>query len=136
MKVQAPVKFSSMGEIRMGSPYNVGKVKVEGFDHPYLNQGDFQDRYAYDPAKHRLVLVRWAPGYNIPRFYLLMLDLKKKRIFRSPTIFGCCQTISMKEGGVALEIFDRGNTIDKTFKLAMINQDLTHDPVDNKKAGQ
>jgi len=128
LKNKAPVKFSGMGEIRMGSPYNGGKVRVEGFDHPYLKQGDFQDRYAYDPAKQRLVLVRWDPGYNIPGFYLLMLDLKKQRIYRSPTIFGCCQTMILEEGGVVLEIFDRGKIIDKTFKLAMINQHLTHDP--------
>jgi len=136
LKVKAPVKFIGTGEIRMGSPYKVGKVKVDGFDHPYLNLGDFQDLYAYDPSKQRLILVRLDPGYNIPGFFLLMLDLKKQRIFRSPTIFGCCQTMIMEEGGVALEIFDRGNTIDKTFKLAMINQELTHDPVENKKAGQ
>ncbi|MBU1355877.1 MAG: hypothetical protein KJ620_04860 [Candidatus Edwardsbacteria bacterium] len=128
MKAKAPVKFSGMGEIRMGSPFKAGKVKVDGFDHPYLNQGDFQDRYAYDPSKQRLILVRWDPGYNFPGFYLLMLDLKKQRIFRSPTIFGCCQTMTLEEGGVVLEIFDRGNIIDKTFKLAMINQHLTHDP--------
>ncbi|MDQ7798569.1 MAG: hypothetical protein RDU76_06465 [Candidatus Edwardsbacteria bacterium] len=128
LKNKAPVKFSGMSEIRMGSPYNVGKVRVEGFDHPYLNQGDFQDRCAYDPAKQRLILVRWDPGYNIPGFYLLMLDLKKQRIFRSPTIFGCCQTMTLEEGGVMLEIFDRGKIIDRNFKLAMINQHLTHDP--------
>lgn len=128
MKKSDPVKFTAMGEIRMGSPFNAGKVRVEGFEHPFLDQGDFQDRYVYDQSKQRLILVHWDTGYNIPGFYLLMLDLKKQRIYRSPILFGCCQLITMEEGGVNLEIFDRGNVINKTFKLAMINQDITHDP--------
>jgi len=128
MKNIDPVKFTAMSEISMGSPYNAGKVRVDGFDHPCLDQEGFQDRYVYDQSKQRLILVRWDKGYNIPGFHLLMLDLKKQRIYRSPVMFGCCRLIAMEEGGVNMEIFDRGNVLNKNFKLAMINQAITHDP--------
>jgi hypothetical protein len=84
------VRFVDLGEVRMGSPYNVCRVVLSGRWVPGLPDGGegFQDIVAWSPGGGYLGLVQWAAGRH-PGFRVVVIDVQGRTLSRSRRIGGC-----------------------------------------------
>lgn len=60
------VEFLDCGEIRMGSPYNVCRIRLNLSWQPPVPTSDFQDICATTSDGRYLALVRWDTSNNQP----------------------------------------------------------------------
>ena len=84
------VKFRNRGEIRMGSPFNLYSIKLEGEWVPDLPKDDWQNTHTRSPDGRYLVLTSWETTGNWPGFYLVLIDTAKKSYVRTDVFNGCC----------------------------------------------
>lgn len=68
------IVFKDLSEIRMGSPYNAGKVEIIGTDKIQLPEASWQDKYAWSDDSKKLVLVKWESSGALPVFRLFIID--------------------------------------------------------------
>jgi hypothetical protein len=87
------VKFRTVREIRMGSPYNLCEIEFEGEWIPPLPTYDWQDLKAQSPDKRYLALVQWNTFGNVPGFHVVRIDVKNRRIHKTRRILGICKKI-------------------------------------------
>lgn len=98
--------FSNPQEIRMGSPYKVCDVALQGKWVPSLPSHAWQDIYAQDDKGRFLVLVAWdIDENNNPGFKIVVIDEKKKSTTTSERYSGCCESIQWASGGVTFTAF-------------------------------
>lgn len=90
------VEFDDAMEIRMGSPYNVCRIRVSGDWIPALPETDWQDISAWRADRGAVALVRWDVGGNVPGFRLVILDSGRKSIEVSDRVSGCCSYLKWK----------------------------------------
>jgi hypothetical protein len=89
------VAFRECTEVRMGSPYKVCRVELQGGWVPTLPEGGqgFQDLAAWSADGHLLALVRWSTPSNSPGFKILVVSVPEQKIHTSRRIKGCCQSL-------------------------------------------
>lgn len=85
--------FSSVTEIRMGSPYHFAELEIVGKWVPESPDYDWQDLFAESPNRRYLVLVAWMIKNNDPGFRFVLIDKKEKAVRESERIAGCCQSL-------------------------------------------
>ena len=90
--------FSSVMEIRMGSPYHFAELELAGKWVPELPDYDWQDLFAESPNGRYLVLVAWMIDENHPGFRFVVIDKKEKVVRESKRITGCCQSLNWHVG--------------------------------------
>lgn len=94
---------SNQIEVRMGSPYNVCDIEVEGVDIQIPKSG-WQDIYTFSNEKQLLILVRWNLDENLPGFncYFIKLPTGHKTI--SKRIEGIVTDIEVDSDQIILSI--------------------------------
>jgi hypothetical protein len=92
------VRFSNIGEIRMGSPYNVCDVSFYGDWIPSLPTTDWQDIKATSPDKKKIALVLWNATGNIPGFHIIRIDIQSESYHKTKRILGLCKKLYWEDG--------------------------------------
>ena len=102
------LKFRTLAEIRMGSPYNFAEIELEGSSFiPPLPKKGFQDKGIVSDDKSRCYLVHWETAADGgPAFSIWKLDEKEKTLMKSVIIDGCCEAIEeLRAGSVVLTVW-------------------------------
>lgn len=90
--------FSSVTEIRMGSPFHFAELELAGNWIPELPGYDWQDLFAESPNGRYLALVAWMIENNDPGFRFVVIDKKEKVVRESERIAGCCESLKWHVG--------------------------------------
>jgi hypothetical protein len=88
------ITFDQIDEIRMGSPYNIARIKVDGGYSPDTAQESFQDKYALSSDGDTCFLVVWDSTRNEPAFTVWKVSDREKSVKKSKLISGACQEIT------------------------------------------
>ena len=88
------VAFQDVKEIRMGSPYNVCRIRLSGPWVPNLPNTDWQDLSAQRDDGEAVALVRWDTPNNEPGFRIVVINSQMKTVRTSQRFQGCCQRLS------------------------------------------
>lgn len=92
-------EFLNRREIRMGSPFNICDLQLQGDYTPDLRTFEFQDIAITSDDSHTIYLVTWVVGSNEPRFKVIKLDEVQKSLALSAEVKGvCCQLFLKNEG--------------------------------------
>src|SRR5262245_51805985 len=95
------VTFSEVQEIRMGSPFSLAKVTLEGdFVPDGIERYEFQNLHAVTPDGSVCYLVEWQLDGNDPGFRVWQLDALRRLFAHSTRIAGCCESIEIAPRGV------------------------------------
>lgn len=87
-KLPLKVTFINPQEIRMGSPYNVCKIGLEGKHNIKLGAlEDWQDKYAFIDSKH-VVFIKYDVAGNNPGFHFVTFNLDTGARWESERIEG------------------------------------------------
>ena len=89
------IRLTNIGEIRMGSPYNLCNIELTGRHKMQLPQTGWQDIYAWTEDSKRLVLVKWDFENNEPGFHLFLINTENEKTLESPRIFGLPEHLSI-----------------------------------------
>jgi hypothetical protein len=88
------VTFSNPSEIRMGSPFNIATLQLDGKWTPQLPEEAWQDITAQSPDGHYVGLVAWRINFlNNPGFRIYSINTQTKSFSKTRRIRGCCQSI-------------------------------------------
>lgn len=98
------VSFLNIEEIRMGSPWSVCKLNLEGEWVPELPEGDWQDITASSPDMRYCALVRWNVEGNWPGFNVYIIDTDKQTVTANDRILGFCKDIRWEDGRFELTL--------------------------------
>ena len=90
--------FSCVSEIRMGSPYRLAEMELQGNWIPELPKTGWQDLFAESVNGRYLGLVAWMTENNEPGFKLVVIDKREQVVRESQRIPGCCQSLSWQAG--------------------------------------
>lgn len=111
------VEFIDKMEIRMGSPFNHCKIKMQGFSLPELGEGGFQDLLSWGNDNKYLVLVKWnvntrnEPGFNI---YVADTNIEEV-IFSTDRISGICKSVELIDNELKYVIFENGEETEQVI---------------------
>ena len=89
------IRMTNIGEVRMGSPYNLCNIELIGGPKITLPQTGWQDIYAWTDDSKKLVLVKWNFENNDPGFHLFLVYEENGKTLESPRIFGLPESISI-----------------------------------------
>ncbi|HYF29504.1 MAG TPA: hypothetical protein VD993_00145 [Chitinophagaceae bacterium] len=95
MKRPVRVKIINPQEIRMGSPFNLCGIELEGLDEIELPKGNWQDKYAWSGDSIKLVLVRWNFERNDPGFSFFIIDTDTGNVKQSDRIMGLLRELEI-----------------------------------------
>jgi hypothetical protein len=90
------VTFRNLQEIRMGSPYNVAELVLEGRWTPNLPKEDWQDTTSQSEDGRYVGLVAWDTLDNNPGFRVYTIDTVERTFACTKRILGCCQELEWK----------------------------------------
>jgi hypothetical protein len=99
------VHFSNCHEVRMGSPYQIGSLRLEGDWTPHLKERGWQPLLSRSPDERYLCLVEWDTTENRPGFRIVLVDEKQQSVEVSRVILGCCESLTWGEGVIAWKAF-------------------------------
>ncbi len=89
------IRLRSEGEIRMGSPYQLCRMKVEASWDPDLPFDELDRRKAESPNGRFVALVAWdLGGVNFPRIRLVVLDDERQQVTTSALLDGACEELT------------------------------------------
>ena len=97
--------FSDCFEVRMGSPFQMCRLRLEGEWTPNLDELGWLPLCSHSPDGRYLGLVEWDTAKNVPRFRVVVVDMKLKTVERSESISGCCESISLSDSEVFWKAF-------------------------------
>jgi hypothetical protein len=92
------VRFTNPQEIRMGSPYHVADLILDGPWKPDLPDEEWQDLTAQSADGRYVGLVAWDIRNNTPGFKVYTIDTLSKTVAQTDRIAGCCQQLEWKPG--------------------------------------
>jgi hypothetical protein len=93
------VRFQNCAEIRMGSPFQVCHLHLEGSWIPDVVSGDgWQNVSASSPDGRFIGLVQWDVTGNEPGFRIVTVDCVAREVIYSGRKRGCCQALTWREG--------------------------------------
>ncbi len=90
------IEFIEPQEIRMGSSYNHCGIKLIGDTKINLENGWWQDTYAWNDNYTKLALVKWNLDNNEPGFHIVIIDVTTGKRQETKRIFGCINSIAFK----------------------------------------
>ncbi len=93
------IEFYNIGEVRMGSPYNICHLRISADWLLNLPDNDWQDLTAYRNDKEAVALVRWDTPGNCPGFRIVVVDNSKRTIEISDRFHGCCCELRWADNG-------------------------------------
>lgn len=99
------IRLTNVGEVRMGSPYNLCNIELVGKHNIKLAQTGWQDLYAWTEDSKRLVLVKWDFENNEPGFHLFLVNSENGKTLESPRIFGLPESLSISGDTVTYRKF-------------------------------
>jgi len=99
------VRFVNCYEIRMGSPYNVCDIELNGTWVPRLPTRTWQDKCAQSPDGRYLALVYWDVSNNVPGFHTVVLDTVAHTVSENERIKGCCDDLWWDANGLRWKVF-------------------------------
>jgi hypothetical protein len=99
------VHFSNCNEIRMGSPYQIGSLRLEGDWTPDLKERGWQSLLSRSQDERYLCLVEWDTVGNTPGFRVVLVDEKQKSVEVSQRILGCCESLAWGEDVIIWKAF-------------------------------
>jgi len=102
------VTFRNVREIRMGSPYSVCEIRLNGEWVPPLPVTDWQNIKAASPDNRYVALVRWNAAGNQPGFHVVRIDTKARKYHKTKRIAGLCRRIYWDEDRFVWERDDTG----------------------------
>lgn len=110
------IKFINRHEIRMGSPYMMADIQIEGLDIEIPN-ASWQDKYAISKDNKIIILIGFDIAENEPGFELYIIDREKKTVTKTKRALGLINKIRVEGKIIKLNkfIFDRTKT--KTGEL-------------------
>jgi len=86
--------FEPRGEIRMGSPYQLCSVQIEGPWVPDLTaEPVWSNVYGRSPDSTVVALVQWDIVRNDPGFRVVTLDSVKRTVQTSGRLVGICESL-------------------------------------------
>lgn len=97
--------FSDCNEIRMGSPYQIACLRLEGDWIPELREGGWQPLFSRSPDERYLCLVEWDIAGNKPGFRVVLVDEKQKCVEFSQRILGCCESLAWGDDVIVWKAF-------------------------------
>jgi hypothetical protein len=100
------IKFISIREIRMGSPYNGCDIKFIGQTNIKLGEAAWwQDKFAWSDDNKYLVLVQWNMDNNDPGFHLTIFNTLTGQSQTSERIIGMVNNLSVTDNRVLYNKF-------------------------------
>jgi hypothetical protein len=99
------VSFKNCFEIRMGSPYQLCELVLEGDWLPELGDRAWQNKYLLSTDGQILVLSAWDVVLNRPGFKLIILNGHEHTVQETARIAGCCTSLHWSENRVAWKAF-------------------------------
>lgn len=90
--------FDDCAEIRMGSPFRLCRLRLDGpWIPPVLNDDGWQNLSAASPNGRFVGLVRWDIVSNNPGFRILTVDCRDRKVQTSERIDGCCESLAWRD---------------------------------------
>ncbi len=89
----------------MGSPFQMCSLRLEGEWTPSLHQRGWLPLCSHSPDGRYLGLVERDTSKNVPRFRVVVVDMKLKTVERSESILGCCESVSLSDSEVFWKAF-------------------------------
>ncbi len=89
------IKFISVREIRMGSPYNGCDIQFIGQTNIKLGDAWWQDKFAWSDDSKYLVLIQWNLDNNDPGFHLTIFNTLTGQSQTSERIMGMVNNVSV-----------------------------------------
>ena len=117
------VRLTNVGEVRMGSPYNLCNIELVGKHQIELAQTGWQDIYAWTEDSKRLVLIKWNFENNDPGFHLFLVNSENGKTLESSRILGLPESISITGDIVTYRkfLFDRTKLATDCFYVEKYN---------------
>ena len=116
MESRLKISFSNRQEIRMGSPYMMADLHLEGLDFEIPN-ACWQDKFATSKDRKFIALISFDLSDNEPGFEIYIIDTDKKTITKTERMFGLVNKISIDEGKIKFNKFLFDKTKSKTGEL-------------------
>jgi hypothetical protein len=110
------ISFSNSREIRIGAPYMMADLNVEGLDIEIPN-ACWQDKFAISKDKKIIALVSFDLSDNEPGFEVYIIDTDKKTTTKTKRIFGLLNKISIDDRKIKFNKFLYDKTKSKTGEL-------------------
>ncbi|QDT66388.1 hypothetical protein V22_36550 [Calycomorphotria hydatis] len=88
------VEFINCQEVRMGSPYKICDLKLEGKWVPVLPDEDWQDVICISPCSRFVGLVAWDTQKNEPGFIVYTIDIREQKYSVCDRMSGCCSDLT------------------------------------------
>lgn len=90
--------FDDCAEIRMGSPFRLCRLRLEGaWIPPVPNDLGWQNLSATSPDDRFVALVRWDHVGNNPGFRILTVDCRDRTVRMTERIPGCCESLAWRD---------------------------------------
>lgn len=107
------IKFISIGEIRMGSPYNGCDIQFIGQTNIKLENAWWQDKFAWRHDNKYLVLIQWDLENNDPGFHFKIFNTETGKSHTSDRIMGMVNNLSITDNKILYNKFlYTGKTVD------------------------
>lgn len=116
LKSNLKIKFSNKQEIRMGSPYFIADINLDGIE-VKLPKAEWQNKYAISKDKKSIVLIGFDFTNNEPGFKLYIIDVESKKITKSKRILGLINNISLEDKIIKFNKFLYDKSKSKTGEL-------------------
>jgi hypothetical protein len=92
------VYFDDCAEIRMGSPFRLCRLRLDGpWIPPVPNDEGWQNLTASSPNGRFVGLVRWDIVANDPGFRILTVDCRDRTVQTSERGDGCCESLAWRD---------------------------------------
>lgn len=89
--------FDDCAEIRMGSPFRLCRLRLEGsWIPPVPKDQGWQNLSATSPDGRFVALIRWDIVANDPGFRVLDVDCSDRKVRTSERIHGCCESLAWR----------------------------------------
>lgn len=99
------IKFTSVGEIRMGSPYNRCDIQFIGQTNIKLENACWEDKFAWSNDNKYLVLIQWNLDNNDPGFHLTIFNTLTGKSHTSERIMGMVNNLSIMDNKILYNKF-------------------------------
>ena len=88
------IRFHHATEIRMGSPYQLCRIRWSGAWTPNLPTTDWQDWAVWREDGSVVALVRWDTPGNQAGFRIVVIDCVARTVETSERFPGCCEALA------------------------------------------
>ncbi len=116
MENKLKISFSNRREIRMGSPYMMADLHVEGLD-IVIPKACWQDKFAISKDRNFIALISFELSDNEPGFEIYIINTNKKTITKTKRIFGLINNISIIDKKIKFNKFLYNKTKSKKGEL-------------------